>query len=60
MGAMVGPNGQNRYEPVADLTSREPISWTPLAGLTLVAGLWPAVILALADPAVHNLLGGAR
>ena len=60
MGAVVGPNGQDRYEPVADLTPRELISWTPLAGLTLLAGLWPAVILALADPAVHSLLGGAR
>ena len=60
MGAVVGPNGQNRYEPVPDLTPRELVSWTPLAGLTLLAGLWPAVILALADPAVHSLLGGAR
>jgi NADH-quinone oxidoreductase subunit M len=48
------------YAQLADLTPRELISWTPLAGLTLVAGLWPAVILALADPAIHNLLGGAR
>ncbi len=60
MGAVVGPNGKSRYEPVTDLTPRELVSWTPLAGLTLVTGLWPAVILALADPAVHNLLGGAR
>jgi NADH-quinone oxidoreductase subunit M len=48
------------YPEVPDLTPRELISWTPLAGLTLLAGLWPAVILALADPAVHSLLGGAR
>jgi NADH-quinone oxidoreductase subunit M len=60
MGAAAGPNGGSRYEPLRDLTPRELISWTPLAGLTLVAGLWPAVILALADPAVHQLLGGAR
>jgi len=60
MGAPTAPNGTSRYEPMADLTPRELISWTPLAGLTLVAGLWPAVILALADPAVHNLLGGPR
>ena len=60
MGAVTGPNGSTRYEPLPDLTPRELISWTPLAGLTLVAGLWPAVILALADPAVHHVLGGAR
>jgi NADH-quinone oxidoreductase subunit M len=46
--------------PVPDLTGRELASWLPLAGLTLVSGLWPAVILALADPAVHRLLGGVR
>jgi NADH-quinone oxidoreductase subunit M len=40
-----------------DLTPRELISWLPLAGLTLVAGLWPAVVLAVADPAVHHVLG---
>jgi NADH-quinone oxidoreductase subunit M len=60
MGAAAAPNGSSRYEPLRDLTPRELISWTPLAGLTLVAGLWPAVILALADPAVHRLLGGSR
>src|SRR5262249_21336188 len=59
MGPISGPNG-DRYHPVPDLTRRELVSWTPLAGLTLVAGLWPAVIMALADPAVHHLLGGAR
>lgn len=60
MGAVSGQNGKSRYTPVADLTPRELVTWTPLAGLTLLAGLWPAVILTLADPAVHNLLGGAR
>jgi len=60
MGAVTGPSGAGRYPAMPDLTPRELISWTPLAGLTLVAGLWPAVILALADPAVHNLLGGSR
>jgi NADH-quinone oxidoreductase subunit M len=48
------------YPEIPDLTPRELVSWTPLAGLTLVAGLWPAVILALSDPAVHRLIGGAR
>ncbi|MBS2962226.1 NADH-quinone oxidoreductase subunit M [Actinocrinis puniceicyclus] len=60
MGATVGPSGADRYEPLADLSNRELVSWTPLAGLTLIAGLWPALILALADPAVHRLLGGVR
>ena len=40
-----------------DLTPRELVSWLPLAGLTLLAGLWPAVVLAVADPAVHHVLG---
>ncbi len=60
MGSVAAPSGKARYEPMADLTRREIVSWTPLAGLTLVAGLWPAVVLALADPAVRQLLGGAR
>jgi NADH-quinone oxidoreductase subunit M len=44
----------------ADLTSRELIAWLPLAALVLAAGLWPAIILAVADPAVHALFGGVR
>jgi NADH-quinone oxidoreductase subunit M len=40
-----------------DLTGRELASWLPLAALTLVAGLWPALVLAVADPAVHHVLG---
>lgn len=54
-----GQDGAAAAGPLPDLTNRELVSWLPLAGLTLVAGLWPAVILALADPAVHRLLGGA-
>lgn len=48
------------YPPMIDLTPRELVTWTPLAGLTLAAGLWPALVLALADPAVQHLLQGAR
>jgi NADH-quinone oxidoreductase subunit M len=48
------------YPPLSDLTPRELVTWTPLAGLTLAAGLWPALVLALADPAVQHLLQGAR
>jgi NADH-quinone oxidoreductase subunit M len=43
-----------------DLTGHEMAGWLPLAALTLLAGLWPALILGVADPAVHSLLGGLR
>lgn len=42
-----------------DLQRYEAVSWTPLAALTVVAGLWPALLLSLSDPAVKNLLGVA-
>ncbi|BAJ29100.1 MULTISPECIES: NADH-quinone oxidoreductase subunit M [Kitasatospora] len=41
-----------------DLQAHEAVSWTPLAALTLLAGLWPALLLGLSDPAVKHLLGG--
>ncbi|AUG77834.1 NADH-quinone oxidoreductase subunit M [Kitasatospora sp. MMS16-BH015] len=41
-----------------DLRRYEAVSWTPLAALTLLAGLWPALLLGLSDPAVKHLLGG--
>jgi NADH-quinone oxidoreductase subunit M len=44
----------------ADLTPRELTAWLPLGALVLAAGLWPAIILAVADPAVHSLFGGLR
>ncbi|MBR7832057.1 NADH-quinone oxidoreductase subunit M [Actinospica durhamensis] len=40
-----------------DLKPYELASWLPLAGLTLLAGLWPAVVLAVADPAVNHVIG---
>ena len=40
-----------------DLKPYEFASWLPLAGLTLLAGLWPAVVLAVADPAVNHVIG---
>ncbi|MEV6979340.1 NADH-quinone oxidoreductase subunit M [Kitasatospora sp. NPDC093806] len=43
---------------LADLRPYEAASWTPLAALTLLAGLWPALLLGLSDPAVKHLLGG--
>jgi NADH-quinone oxidoreductase subunit M len=50
----------DRSGAVGELTGRELAGWLPLAGLTLLAGLWPALILGVADPAVHRLLGGLR
>ncbi|WP_431679166.1 complex I subunit 4 family protein [Kitasatospora sp. KL5] len=41
-----------------DIKAYEAASWTPLAALTLVAGVWPALLLSLSDPAVKHLLGG--
>ncbi|MET9616044.1 complex I subunit 4 family protein [Kitasatospora indigofera] len=41
-----------------DLRRYEAVSWTPLAALTLLAGLWPALLLGLSEPAVQHLLGG--
>ncbi|WP_354641107.1 complex I subunit 4 family protein [Kitasatospora camelliae] len=41
-----------------DLQPYEAASWTPLVALTLLTGLWPALLLGLSDPAVQHLLGG--
>ncbi|WP_327678032.1 complex I subunit 4 family protein [Kitasatospora sp. NBC_00458] len=43
---------------LADLHPYEAVSWTPLVALTLLAGLWPALLLGLSEPAVKHLLGG--
>jgi NADH-quinone oxidoreductase subunit M len=45
--------------PVPDIRGYEFAAWTPLAVLTVVAGLWPAVLLGLTTPAVRSLLGGS-
>lgn len=42
-----------------DVQAYEAAAWTPLVVLTLVAGLWPAVLLGLSNPAVKALLGGS-
>lgn len=42
----------------ADVRGYEAAAWVPLAVLTVVAGLWPAVLLGLSNPAVKALLGG--
>ncbi|MFC6067594.1 complex I subunit 4 family protein [Streptomyces ochraceiscleroticus] len=43
---------------IPDIAPYEYVAWTPLAALTVLAGLWPAALLGLTDPAVQNLLGG--
>ncbi|WP_189130639.1 complex I subunit 4 family protein [Wenjunlia tyrosinilytica] len=44
----------------ADVQAHEFAAWSPLVVLTVLGGLWPAALLSLSDPAVHNLLGGPR
>ncbi|MFC5721895.1 NuoM family protein [Streptomyces gamaensis] len=43
---------------LADVHGHEFAAWTPLVALTVLAGLWPAALLGLTDPAVQQLLGG--
>jgi NADH-quinone oxidoreductase subunit M len=42
-----------------DIRRHEYAAWTPLAALTVLAGLWPATLLTLSTPAVQSLLPGA-
>lgn len=41
-----------------DVRGYEYAAWSPLVVLTVAAGLWPALLLGLTDPAVQNLLPG--
>ncbi|MFD5319187.1 NuoM family protein [Streptomyces sp. NPDC127098] len=50
--------GDRADEPLTDLRGPEYAAFAPLAALTLLAGLWPAVLLDLTDPAVAALLPG--
>lgn len=43
---------------LTDVQTYEFAAWTPLVALTVLAGLWPAVLLGLTDPAVQQLLAG--
>ncbi|QNP67480.1 complex I subunit 4 family protein [Streptomyces genisteinicus] len=45
---------------LSDVRGHEFAAWTPLVALTVLAGLWPAVLLGLTDPAVQQLLAGGR
>jgi len=60
MGLVTDPANADVLANDRDLTHREWLAWLPLAALTLLAGLWPAVVLAAADPAVHTVLGARR
>lgn len=54
---MGGPRPAGEPE-LADVQAYELAAWTPLVALTVLAGLWPAVLLGLTDPAVQQLLAG--
>ncbi|MEU8953891.1 NADH-quinone oxidoreductase subunit M [Streptomyces sp. NPDC048518] len=45
---------------LADVHGYEFAAWTPLVALTVLAGLWPAALLGLTDPAVQKLLTGGK
>ncbi|MEV4880286.1 NADH-quinone oxidoreductase subunit M [Streptomyces cyaneofuscatus] len=45
---------------LADIQGYEAAAWTPLAAFTVLAGLWPAILLGLTDPAVQKLLAGGK
>ncbi|MFH8795691.1 NADH-quinone oxidoreductase subunit M [Streptomyces sp. NPDC017941] len=45
---------------LADVHGYEFAAWTPLVALTVLAGLWPAALLGLTDPAVQQLLAGGK
>ncbi|WP_217185346.1 NuoM family protein [Streptomyces sp. AC495_CC817] len=64
MGAVPKEPGEGPHrtdEPtyaLADVQTYEFAAWTPLVALTVLAGLWPAALLGLTDPAVQQLLAG--
>ncbi|MEV4971512.1 complex I subunit 4 family protein [Streptomyces scopuliridis] len=60
--AAQGPSRAGAPEPArfTDVQTYEFAAWTPLVALTVLAGLWPAVLLGLTDPAVQKLLAGGK
>ena len=54
----MGPVPEGGAEPLPDLRRHEYAAFGPLVALTVLAGLWPAVLLNLTDPAVQLLLPG--
>lgn len=61
-GAPQGASRAGAPEPArfTDVQTYEFAAWTPLVALTVLAGLWPAVLLGLTDPAVQKLLAGGK
>ncbi|WP_308416928.1 NADH-quinone oxidoreductase subunit M [Streptomyces sp. AJS327] len=58
-GTRPGGSGPGAGEhPLPDARGPELAVWGPLVALTVLAGLWPAVLLGLTDPAVQHLLPG--
>ncbi|MGW7085833.1 NADH-quinone oxidoreductase subunit M [Streptomyces sp. NPDC054871] len=57
-----GAQGADKTESpaLADVQGYEFAAWTPLVALTVLAGLWPAALLGLTDPAVQQLLSGGK
>lgn len=45
-----------RDEPVTALAVSDAVAWIPLAAAALVIGIWPRVVLGVADPAAHTLV----
>ncbi|MHC0431572.1 complex I subunit 4 family protein [Streptomyces sp. O3] len=56
MGARPEPDAPR----LADVQRYEFAAWAPLVALTVLAGLWPALLLGLTDPAVQQLLAGGK
>ncbi|MFB9511761.1 complex I subunit 4 family protein [Streptomyces purpureus] len=56
----MGPRPTADQPQLADVQGYEFAAWTPLVALTVLAGLWPAVLLGLTDPAVQKLLAGGK
>ncbi len=56
--AVAALGSPRRDDAIADVRGHELAAWTPLVVLTVLAGLWPAALLGLTDPAVQHLLGG--
>ncbi|MFP1627425.1 NuoM family protein [Streptomyces sp. 5K101] len=58
--SIAGPTDGRTFAPLTDVRGYEFAAWTPLVALTVIAGLWPAVLLGLTDPAVQQLLAGGK
>ncbi|GAA3875234.1 complex I subunit 4 family protein [Streptomyces sedi] len=54
----MGPTPAEGAKPLPDLAGHEYAVYGPLVALTVLAGLWPAVLVNLTDPAVQLLLPG--